>query len=329
MLMRRAGGDRRVDWACVTISEQLREVLEGLPLIEALAPDERLAVHRAGKRLVANDREPHRAERDAADPDVPVLARRGAHGLRLPERAVIGHRARERAGGPRRRRGLRRPGGRRRARAGAAGAGCTARAAGAACGAVAGRGLDAGPGTARGATGGRGAPAGRGRAWDAGRGGAGATPWPRDEASGGFNGLAAPASAGGASSLGGATCASSPRLARRLDRESSRHGALGDARADLNEVPASPALHPHHLAGDLLVTDLVLGLAVIADGLHPRTRLPVEWRSLRQLGPRRHGVGGQSSPSKCSLIDCRVGSSGATPSARSQVSMALLRNPAF
>ncbi|WP_437667805.1 hypothetical protein [Sorangium sp. So ce1182] len=71
-----------------------------------------------------------------------------------------------------------------------------------------GAGRATGLGTARGATGGRGAPPGRGRDCEAGRGGDGAAPWPRDDAGGAFAPLAAPAL--GASSLSGARCASSP-----------------------------------------------------------------------------------------------------------------------
>jgi hypothetical protein len=41
---------------------------------------------------------------------------------------------------------------------------------------------------------------------------------------------------------------------------------------DLDEVTALTALHPHRLAGDLLVRDLVLGLAVIAAELHQVAR---------------------------------------------------------
>ncbi len=56
--------------------EQLGEVLERLPLIEPLAPHERVAVHGPRERLLADHREPHRPERHAADAHVPVLARR-------------------------------------------------------------------------------------------------------------------------------------------------------------------------------------------------------------------------------------------------------------
>lgn len=53
-----------------------------------------------------------------------------------------------------------------------------------------------------------------------------------------------------------------------LCRRVTSHRGLGHRRADENEVPAPAALHPHGLAGDLVVSDLVFGLAVFADELH-------------------------------------------------------------
>ncbi len=75
--------------------EERGERLQRLPLVEAFAPDERLTIDRARKRFLANDGEPHRAERNAADPHVPIFGgrcrrrdggRRGGHGARKASR---------------------------------------------------------------------------------------------------------------------------------------------------------------------------------------------------------------------------------------------------
>src|SRR5258708_7703406 len=55
--------------------EQLGEVAKRLPLVEALAPDERVPIDRAQCRLLADRREPDRPDGNAGDTDVPVLAR--------------------------------------------------------------------------------------------------------------------------------------------------------------------------------------------------------------------------------------------------------------
>ena len=70
-------------------------------------------------------------------------------------------------------------------------------------------------------------------------------------------------------------------------RGGGRHAdaGLGDGGADLDLVAAFAALHAHRLAGDLVVGDLVLRLAVVAEELQPAppSGLRVDKRSLRSL----------------------------------------------
>jgi hypothetical protein len=61
----------------------------------------------------------------------------------------------------------------------------------------------------------------------------------------------------------------------------------------------------------------------------PETLSSAIWYFALQLGQRNFIRRDQSSLSRCSLMDSRVASSGASASARSQVSTALLRKPAF
>ncbi len=131
-----------------------------------------------------------------------------------------------------------------------------------------------------------------------------------------------PGAGGGAAGRGWGSGAAGRRRGPTLGSDLRATLASGDRRAHLDEVAALAALHPHRLAGGLLVGNLVLGLALFAEKLH----------SLGSPLPtlaRKPGHVPQISLRKCSLRDARVGSSGAAAAQRSHISTALFLKPAF
>ncbi len=153
-----------------------------------------------------------------------------------------------------------------------------------------------------------------------------------------------------------ANLAGRPRCRRSvIGGELPRDRAVGHGLANLDHVAALAALHPHRAARDLFVGDLVLRLAAGTEELHsaggpglggvsdgeriargpaPRESsfVPCGWLFLPSPGlPRRQSGSpdGQRRLRRCCLIDWRVLSSGARPSARSHISAALFLNPAF
>ena len=136
----------------------------------------------------------------------------------------------------------------------------------------------------------------------------------------GFAARRAPATAPG--------LALTPRRGRVRDR-----ARLGHFGAQLDDVPALAALHADGLAGDLLVRDLVLRLALFAEELHrrPLRELTVPDRHVIKEGraSARGDGAGQISCRRCSLTDARVASSGARAAHRSHISTALFLKPAF
>ena len=114
---------------------------------------------------------------------------------------------------------------------------------------------------------------------------------------------------------------------RRLGRDA----RLGDRRANLDEVSALAALHSHGLADDLLVGNLVFGLALVAEELHRGATFATKLALGRPFltAGSSGGRSAQINFSRCSLIVARVSSSGAAASERSQVSTALFLKQAF
>ena len=98
---------------------------------------------------------------------------------------------------------------------------------------------------------------------------------------------------------------------------------------NVDHVTAFAALHPHRTTGNFLVVDLVLRLATGAEKFHVGENVPgraaPNWPARVRIARNLP----HSRLRRCFLMVIFVSSSAARPKARSQVSAALLRNPAF